>query len=327
MNVIAAMIILPIEGFLLAIAIDILLGEPRNYIHVGYISGTLSRLTSRIVKKMKNRRTAGKISGILSILIILIPLSIIFYKIYTISSLNVLYVVLYAFVITSTFRITSFGSKLNPVLNYIEDGNLESAKIALSMIIGMDVTENTEEELNSRIMESIGNEFMEGVVGPLLYFMFIGMIGAIVYKIIATIRSQYRNGDRNSVQFSKFSEYSYELLSAGSSVISSGIILVSTFLLNYNVRKTPLTRIMPFSDIRNTGWVVGSLATSLNLRIEIQGEYILNGGGFNPKVADVRKAMRVYYLSTFIYIAFIVTPIFVIMLVLYALYNIPVMIL
>ncbi|MHB8361604.1 MAG: CobD/CbiB family protein, partial [Thermoplasmataceae archaeon] len=115
-------IIIPAEGFLLAITIDILFGEPRPFIHISRISGGMT-------KTLQNDfRNKGK-SKIWSFLLLFIPsISILIPSIIALNFLNygvyspVVIVFLYALILTSTFRITSIGSKLKPVINYLEKG-------------------------------------------------------------------------------------------------------------------------------------------------------------------------------------------------------------
>ena len=57
------------------------------------------------------------------------------------------------------------------------------------------------------------------------------------------------------------------------------------------------------------GWVIGAMAASLNLRMERVGHYVMNESGFDPSVGDIRRAMRVYYVSFYVMLVLVALPI------------------
>ncbi|MHB1493750.1 MAG: cobalamin biosynthesis protein [Thermoplasmataceae archaeon] len=300
-------ILLPAEGFLLAITIDILFGEPRAFINIRDVSGRISSWFYRKLSKGKGRFSLGFVIVLLTSLIIIIPAIIILnldYEIYT----DTIIVFLYALILTSTFRITSVGAKLKPVINYLENNDIEGAQVALSLIAGSGITESDSVTLNSRIIEVIGKEFMEGIVGPLFYFIFFGLPGAILYRVICSTRDANRRESFKEIQLGKFSSYASSFLNWSASGIASAMLIASVFLLNLNVGRISPMKAARMASERASGVVVASMATALNIKIEHFGEYVMNDSGFPPQLKDIKNSMKVYYLSIFIYLALIVIP-------------------
>ena len=316
-------LIIPVEGFLLAIAIDILFGEPRAFIN---IRDTSQKISSWLLHKFVGKK--GKVgTGFLIVLatsiIIIFPIFILLdfinYGIYR----DTILVFLYAFILTSTFRITSVGAKLRPIIKYIENKDYASADVALSLITGTNVDESNADMINSRIIETIAREYMDGIVGPFLYFIFFGIVGAAIYRVICSSREASSGESFKMIQLGKFSLYAYAFVNWAASGIASGMIVASTFLLNLNVGKNSILQISKMSPDRSVGLVTASMASTLNIRLEHYNEYILNDKGFSPQLKDVKNSMKVYYLSIFLLLAIIVIPPALVMMYLYNILNFP----
>ena len=316
-------LIIPAEGLLLAIAIDILFGEPRAFIN---IRDTSQRISSWFLHKFigkKGKVSTGFLIALATSIIILLPIVILLefinYGIYR----DTLLVFIYAFILTSTFRITSVGARLKPIIKYIENKDYASADVALSLITGTSFDESNAEMINSRIIETIAREYMDGIVGPFLYFIFFGIVGATIYRIICSSNEVSSGESFKMIQLGKFSSYAYAFLNWAASGIASGMIVASTFLLNLNVGKSSILQISRMSPDRAVGIVTASIASTLNIRLEHHNEYILNDNGFSPQLRDVKNSMKVYYLSIFLMLALVVIPLAFIMMYLYNILNFP----
>ncbi len=316
-------LMIPAEGFLLAIAIDILFGEPRAFIN---IRDTSQKISSWFLHKFVGKK--GKIgtgflivlaTSIIIITPIIILLDFINYGIYR----DTLLVFIYAVILTSTFRITSVGAKLKPVIKYIENKDYASADVALSLITGTSVDESNAETINSRIIETIAREYMDGIVGPFLYFIFFGIVGAAIYRIICSSKEANSGESFKMIQIGKFSSYAYAFLNWAASGIAAGMLVASTFLLNLNVGKSSILQISRMSPDRAVGLVTASMASTLNIRLEHHNEYILNEEGFQPQLKDIKNSMKIYYLSIFLMLAVIVIPLTLLMMYLYNMLNFP----
>ncbi len=300
-------ILLPAEGFLLAITIDILFGEPRAFINIRDVSIRISSWLFRKFSNGKGRFSRGFLIVLSTFLIIIIPAIIILNLNYEIYS-DTIIVFLYALILTSTFRITSVGARLKPVINYLENNDTAGAQVALSLITGSDIVESDAVMLNSRIIEVIGKEFMEGIVGPLFYFIFFGLPGAVLYRVTCSTRDANKRETFKEIQLGKFSSYASSFLNWAASGIASSMLIASIFLLNLNVGRISPMKASRMATERASGVVVASMASALNIKIEHFGEYVMNDSGFPPQLKDIKNSMKVYYLSIFLYLALIVIP-------------------
>ncbi|SMP39027.1 adenosylcobinamide-phosphate synthase CbiB [Anoxynatronum buryatiense] len=81
------------------------------------------------------------------------------------------------------------------VLIPLEQNNLPEARRALSMIVGRETEHLTEKEVVRATVETVAENFSDGVVAPLFYLALGGVPMAIMYKAVNTMDSMvgYRN--------------------------------------------------------------------------------------------------------------------------------------
>lgn len=78
---------------------------------------------------------------------------------------------------------------------YAFDEGIDRARAALSMIVGRDTGELTEGGICRGAVETVAENFSDGVVAPVFYFILFGPVGMVVYKAVNTMDSMigYKN--------------------------------------------------------------------------------------------------------------------------------------
>ncbi|MCF8046150.1 MAG: adenosylcobinamide-phosphate synthase CbiB [Desulfarculaceae bacterium] len=75
------------------------------------------------------------------------------------------------------------------VLAALEGGDLGLARGRLSMIVGRETQKLDPEGVRRAVVETVAENFNDGVVAPLLYLALLGPVGAVAYKAINTLDS------------------------------------------------------------------------------------------------------------------------------------------
>ena len=75
------------------------------------------------------------------------------------------------------------------VMTSLENENLDSARTNLSMIVKRNTSNLDKNHVISGVLESISENTVDGVTGPLFYYAIFGLPGAFVYRIINTADS------------------------------------------------------------------------------------------------------------------------------------------
>lgn len=85
----------------------------------------------------------------------------------------------------------------------LEKHDLPSARIAVSRIVGRDTAELTEEGVTKAAVETVAENFSDGVLAPLFYMLIGGAPLAMVYKSINTMDSMVGYKNENYLYFGR----------------------------------------------------------------------------------------------------------------------------
>ncbi|MCL4327511.1 MAG: cobalamin biosynthesis protein [Candidatus Thermoplasmatota archaeon] len=297
-----------LEGFLVALTIDLVFGEPRGFFHIAVISGKLSERISRAVIEKHRSEIAGFAVLLSVLLIIVIPLMILFDFLYTFPDIFILFILLFSIFLKSTFALTSMGKHIRPVIRSLENDDIGSARFHLSMCVRRNTSELDREAICSAAIETIGEGITDSFVGSLFMYGIFSIPGAIIYRIVNTMDSMFGYRDEKYLHFGKPAALSDTILNYIPARISAILIYASAFLLNYNMRKTRLRNVIYSIQSRNAAYSIGSMAVVLNVRLEKKGKYIVNRTGFPPDVTEVKRSLNIFYLSFVLMTLFIFLP-------------------
>lgn len=181
-------------GFLL----DLLFGDPRWLYHPVRVIGNGISLLEKGLRKIFPKTKAGERMGgaILVILIVTfsagIPCLILLvayrYKIW-------LGFVLESFMCYQLLATRSLRDESKKVYDALKEGNLEKSRYAVSMIVGRDTQNLTEEGVTKAAVETVAENTSDGIIAPLFYMMIGGAVLGFAYKAVNTMDSMvgYKN--------------------------------------------------------------------------------------------------------------------------------------
>lgn len=187
-----------IIGF--AILIDLIFGDPKNRYHPTAWIGTLIAKFTTLAKHQNS--IFEKIGGVLIIVIIssiviLLLLSLDFgiSLIFTDYISLVVSVLVGIMLLKSTIAIRGMEKHAINVLESLENNNLNMARNHLSMIVKRNTTNLDKNHVLSGVLESISENTVDGITGPMFYYAFFGLPGAFFYRIVNTADSMigYKN--------------------------------------------------------------------------------------------------------------------------------------
>ncbi len=301
-----------ISTLFLALVIDIIFGEPRGFLHIAVISGRLSMFIGRGMQKSRKPVRAGWITVFMTIIPITIFFGFIFDFLYSLPLIYIFFLIFYAIIEKSTFAFTSMGAHINPIIKSLEKGDMESARVLTSRCVRRDVSQLTQPLLISAAIETVSEGITDSFTGSLLYFSIFGVLGAIVYRIVNTLDSTFGYRDRKYLKFGRASAAMDTIVNYIPARISSALISISAYMLNYSNRRTRLSTLLNSVPSRNAAYSMGTMATVLNLRLEKKGSYVINRKGFEPTLSDLKKALRIFYFSFVLMVIFVTIPLVII---------------
>lgn len=178
--------------------IDLLIGDPRWLYHpvcvIGNLISFLERGIRRIFPKSKKGELAG---GFLEVLLVCaLSFGIPFLAVRFLYGISVWAgLALETFWCSQLLATKSLKTESMKVYDRLKNGTIEEARYAVSMIVGRDTRELTEEGVTKAAVETIAENSSDGIIAPMFY-MAVGGIGLMfLYKGINTMDSMlgYKN--------------------------------------------------------------------------------------------------------------------------------------
>ncbi len=295
-----------------SVAIDIIFGEPRNYLHPVVYVGKLSSSIENYFRRFRNKIIGGLL---FDISVIIISAVIFYFILYLSSFVIIIYVVVAMILLKTTYSLTAMGEHIRMVSDSLKSGNIMEARIYLSRVVRRNTDKLNENEISSAAIETISEGLVDGFMTPLFFFIFFGIIGAFVARVINTLDSMYAYKDKKNFEFGRWTAIFDTAINYIPARVSSFFIIFASDVLNYRVKKIRIRDYVHRTDSVNAGWPITAIASALNVRLEKKGYYIINDDGFLPSVNDIDKAMRVFYLSAYSYLIIFVLPLLVIALI------------
>jgi len=303
-----------IIGF--AILLDLKFGDPKNRYHpTAWIGIFIAKLTT--ITKNQNS-TFEKIGGMIMIIIIssvvILLLSGLNFGISLISvdyiSL-ILSVVIGALLLKTTIAIRGMEKHAISVLDSLESNDLDLARNYLSMIVKRNTTKLDKNHVLSGVLESISENTVDGITGPMFYYAFFGLFGAFVYRIINTADSMvgYKNDIFKNLGW--FTAKCDTILNYIPSRLTGLIMVISAAILQNNWKNSykVMIRDGKKTESPNAGYPMAALAGALETKFEKINHYKLGDGEIILTRDHVLSAIKIMKLTSILFFGIITIPI------------------
>jgi adenosylcobinamide-phosphate synthase len=211
-----------------------------------------------------------------------------------------------AIVMSTLIAQKSLYQHVAAVASGLETGGLGGGRLAVSRIVGRDPEALDQAGVSRAAIESLAENFSDGVVAPVFWAALFGLPGLLAYKVINTADSMIGHKTERHLQFGWAAARLDDLLNLVPARLSALIVCAAAWLLP---GADPLAawRAM-WRDARkhrspNAGWPEAAFAGALGLAIagprvyhgELVKDHWMNDGG-RPHAAapDIRMALRLF---------------------------------
>ena len=166
---------------------------------------------------------------------------------------------------------------------------IDSGRARLALIVSRDTTQLDSSEVRESALESLAENLSDSVIAPLFWFAIFGLPGAAVYRFANTADAMW--GYRGRWEWAgKFAARTDDLLN----LVPARITALGLLLAGPN--RIAVLRRLPQEAARtaspNSGWPMGALALSLNVRLRKPRVYALNVNGSAPSAQDTAAGLR-----------------------------------
>ena len=98
-------------------------------------------------------------------------------------------VILVGILLKTTIAIKGMEEHASKIMSSIAKNDLDGARTQLSMIVKRDTKNLDKQHVISATLESISENIVDGITGPLFYFSIFGLAGAYLYRTVNTADS------------------------------------------------------------------------------------------------------------------------------------------
>lgn len=185
-------------SILIGFFLDLLLGDPEWMPHPVRLFGRAAGLMEKRLRKWfpkteKGERAAGRCLAILLPLIVLILSAELMWLCYKVTP--ALYMVIQGMLCWQCLAMKDLRGESEKVRKALEAGDLEKARRQVSRIVGRDTENLSSAGVARAAVETVAENFSDGVIAPLLCMLVGGAPLALTYKAINTLDSMvgYKN--------------------------------------------------------------------------------------------------------------------------------------
>ena len=184
-------------AFALGFIIDLLVGDPHFLPHPVVLIGKLISLTEKKLRKKTDSFDDEIRKGRLLVITVLLSTFIASVCILTAAYLISVYagLVIETVMTYQILAVKSLKTESMKVYKCIENGDIEGGRKAVSMIVGRDTENLSEEQIVKAAVETVAENTSDAVIAPLVYLAIGGPVLGFLYKAVNTMDSMvgYKN--------------------------------------------------------------------------------------------------------------------------------------
>ena len=178
--------------------VDFILGDPSELWHpvqgIGWVISRLEKILRRLFPAgRRGERWAGAVLVVLTLLVSVgVPALLLFFLSLVHPLLSFLLSCIFCWQLLAARSLRTESLKVEEAL---EKEGLEAGRRAVSMIVGRDTRDLTEEGVIKAAVETVAENTSDGVTAPLFYMILAGPLGGFAYKAVNTMDSMvgYKN--------------------------------------------------------------------------------------------------------------------------------------
>lgn len=224
---------------LIGFALDMLFGDPNFKYHPVRLIGRLISFSEKIIRGILPKSKNGEITGgaILVIFICLFCSIIVYIVLRIIYGLN-----LYLGLITESLlcwmliAAKSLKTESMKVYNELKNGDISSARRAVSMIVGRDTDNLSFEGVTKAAIETVAENTSDGITAPIIYMLIGGAPLGVFYKAVNTMDSMIGYKNDKYIYFGKAAARLDDVANFLPSRITAVIMIAASGLTGLNIR-------------------------------------------------------------------------------------------
>lgn len=265
----------------LALALDLLLGEPPRPIHpvvgMGRIISFWERLAPSEHSEESNKWALLIYGSGMVLLTISIFTSAVYFLLYYASELSpIAYIIAGALLLKPSFSFRELRRTALDVKKLLADDNLGEARAKMPALVSRDTQALGKPAMVSATIESVAENLSDSFVAPIFYFLIFGVPGAIAYRAANTLDAMI--GYHGKYEYlGKVAARLDDILNFIPARISGLLLVIAARLCQKDSKNAWRIMIRDHgkTESPNAGWPMSAMAGALRTRLEKVGCYSL----------------------------------------------------
>ncbi|WP_407159874.1 adenosylcobinamide-phosphate synthase CbiB [Bradyrhizobium sp. STM 3557] len=199
----------------------------------------------------------------------------------------------------------SLDQHVAAVATGLEQGGLEGGRHAVAMIVGRDPDRLDEAGVARAAIESLAENFSDGVVAPLVWLVVAGLPGILIYKAINTADSMIGHLSERHRAFGWAAARLDDLINLPASRLSALWLMLAACTVSVASPRGAWHAVWRDAHKHrspNAGWPEAAMAGGLGLRLagprvyhsEVVADAWMGDGRAEADASDIKRALRLY---------------------------------
>ena len=299
-----------------ALLLDFLVGDPKTKYHPTAWIGKLIALLVPFAKNSSAKREliggvliVGIVITIVCMLLVGLDIGI---SLLTIDIVSLIVsVALGSILLKTTIAIRGMQKHALAVVDAVEKEDLDLARNHLSMIVKRDTKNLDKNHILSGVLESVSENTVDGITGPLFYYAIFGLPGAFAYRAVNTIDSMIGYKTTLFKNVGWFGAKCDTILNYIPSRLTGLVMILGALILGYNWKESfhIMKRDSTKLESPNAGYPMAALAGALGTKLEKMNYYTIGNGSVEYTKSHIISAIRLMKVSSILFCGIVTIPI------------------
>jgi adenosylcobinamide-phosphate synthase len=303
----------------LSLLVELAIGYPDRLVRaighpviwIGNLISFLDRKLNRSAASDSFRRFSG---GVALVVLVCVPAGIA-YAVEAAFGAGLLGVAATAILASSLIAQRSLASHVKAVADALDQGELSAGRTAVSRIVGRDPERLTEAGVSRAAIESLAENFSDGIVAPAFWLAVGGLAGGVGYKAANTADSMIGHRTPRHEAFGWAAARFDDLVNLPASRLTALLVVAAAVFVSGASAASAWRAV--WRDAKkhrspNAGWPEAAMAGALGLAlagprvyggVTVDDAAMGEGGRRDASASDIRMALRLYWAADLILVA------------------------
>lgn len=299
----------PFALLVLGLLLDALIGDPpalyRRMMHPVAVMGALIGWLDRRFNDPAAAPAARRREGALALAVVLLANAVVGWALAWLFAQTALQFLFEGVVLALMLSGRSLYDHVAAVAKALEAEGLTGAREAVGHIVGRDPASLDAPGVARAAIESLAENFCDGVIAPALWYIFFGLPGLFAYKALNTADSMIGHTSERYLDFGRAAARLDDLANWLPARISAQLFVGAAWLAkgaDPRRARRSMMRDAPMHRSPNAGWTEAAVAGALGLALNgprayggvVKDDPWMGDGRQQAEAADIRRALVLY---------------------------------